>query len=721
MTPRPKPKLGTQVLIGVLIGILVGVFLGDWAAPLDYVGRAYISLLQMTVLPYITVSLISKIGGLAPNKLKVLAGQAGLVMLGLWGISLVTVFLMPLSLPDWGAGHFFSSSLVERPEPVDFLSLYLPKNPFHALANNVVPAVVVFSIFIGVALIFTPRKTALLDLSQTVSDTLGLVSNFIIRLSPWGTFALTAASAGTLSPSELLRLSGYVSTFTIAVLFLALVVLPSMAAALTPYRYRDILSALRNSILTAFATGKLFAVLPLVMQDVKNMLMSQGLSAEDAEEDANLYVPIAYPFPNAGKILGLLFIPFAAWFIGAGLEPGQYVMLLPAGLFAFFGSPVAAIPFLLDMMRLPSDLLPLFLVAGIWCARMGDTLGAVHLGVFSLICSAWSRGGFSAKPSRLLTPIFVVSLFGVGAIGANYFIVRASLPADSSSSDIVADMQFTRKLVDIQTLRASSVNPATLRDGETRWERILRTKKLRVAYVPKSAPYSYKNRQGDVVGFDIDFIQHLAADCGATLVLMPVTRRELARGFREDHYDLAVGEIASKISHHGQLLEAGPYLQTHAAFVVPDHRVSRYRSLAVIRSNKTNRVAHEASGLILRTHRFIVPGVERIEIQHAEDFLEGREPEVDVLITTAERGSVMTMLYPRFSVVIPEGVKVQIPLVIAVAQSKDLQETVNTWIRLKKSDGTINDLYNHWILGKHTERKKKKRWSVIRDLLGWVD
>ena len=65
----------------------------------------------------------------------------------------MALLLLPLSLPAWKAGTFFSSSSVESRAEFDFLGLYLPTNPFYSLANNVVPAVVVFSILFGVALI----------------------------------------------------------------------------------------------------------------------------------------------------------------------------------------------------------------------------------------------------------------------------------------------------------------------------------------------------------------------------------------------------------------------------------------------------------------------------------------------------------------------------------------------------------------------------------------
>jgi ABC-type amino acid transport substrate-binding protein len=45
---------------------------------------------------------------------------------------------------------------------------------------------------------------------------------------------------------------------------------------------------------------------------------------------------------------------------------------------------------------------------------------------------------------------------------------------------------------------------------------------------------------------------------------------------------------------------------------------------------------------------------------------------------------------------------------------------VNAWVDLKKKDGTVQRLYDYWVLGKNAE-KKQARWSVIRDVLGWVD
>jgi hypothetical protein len=47
-------------------------------------------------------------------------------------------------------------------------------------------------------------------------------------------------------------------------------------------------------------------------------------------------------------------------------------------------------------------------------------------------------------------------------------------------------------------------------------------------------------------------------------------------------------------------------------------------------------------------------------------------------------------------------------------------ELLSTWIGLKQRDKTIERLYEHWILGQ-AAAKKGPRWSIVRDVLHWVD
>ena len=53
-----------KILVGLVLGVAIGLFLGDRAAPFRFLADGFIRLLQMTVLPYVTVSLIAGIGSL---------------------------------------------------------------------------------------------------------------------------------------------------------------------------------------------------------------------------------------------------------------------------------------------------------------------------------------------------------------------------------------------------------------------------------------------------------------------------------------------------------------------------------------------------------------------------------------------------------------------------------------------------------------------------------
>jgi len=93
----------------------------------------------------------------------------------------------------------------------------------------------------------------------------------------------------------------------------------------------------------------------------------------------------------------------------------------------------------------------------------------------------------------------------------------------------------------------------------------------------------------------------------------------------------------------------------------------------------------------------------------------------DAVAMSAESGSVLTLLYPKFTVVVPEPEMVKIPLAYPLAgRDQDWARLVDTWIELKRRDGTIDALYRHWILGKQAS-KPKPRWSIMRNLLHWVD
>jgi ABC-type amino acid transport substrate-binding protein len=116
-----------------------------------------------------------------------------------------------------------------------------------------------------------------------------------------------------------------------------------------------------------------------------------------------------------------------------------------------------------------------------------------------------------------------------------------------------------------------------------------------------------------------------------------------------------------------------------------------------------------------------LPEATLIPVMQLDDFSKLLKTEADAGILTAERGAAWSLLHPNYTVVIPKGLRVSVPLAYPVAGRDQAMATfLNTWITLKKRDGTIERLYDYWILGKDAA-PSQPRWSIIRDVLHWVD
>ena len=114
--------------------------------------------LLILMFPLWIVSLVVGLGRLTYAEALSLATRCGLLLLVFWGMTLAVVLAIPLAFPDWETASFFSTALVQERQEFDFLKLYVPGNPFSSMANAVVPAVVLFSVALGVALIGVERK-----------------------------------------------------------------------------------------------------------------------------------------------------------------------------------------------------------------------------------------------------------------------------------------------------------------------------------------------------------------------------------------------------------------------------------------------------------------------------------------------------------------------------------------------------------------------------------
>jgi Na+/H+-dicarboxylate symporter len=56
-------SFSTKILVGLVSGVLLGLFLDEYAAVLKVAADGFVKLLQISVLPYVTISTITGVAG----------------------------------------------------------------------------------------------------------------------------------------------------------------------------------------------------------------------------------------------------------------------------------------------------------------------------------------------------------------------------------------------------------------------------------------------------------------------------------------------------------------------------------------------------------------------------------------------------------------------------------------------------------------------------------
>jgi len=240
---RKHASFSVRVFTGMGLGVLLGAALqaiyGASAAELqttgdylDIVGSGYVKLLQMIVMPLILVSIIAailklkginslgKISALTIGTLMLttaVAASIGIVMAKLFHLSAVG---LTASAADVARGVYLQSK-VETAQAISLPSMvlsFIPANPFLDLTGGrktSTIAVVIFSVFIGIAATGIHDKKPDLFASferfiQVAHAIVMRIVTIVLRLTPYGVFALMAQVVSTSSYTDILHLIDFV-------------------------------------------------------------------------------------------------------------------------------------------------------------------------------------------------------------------------------------------------------------------------------------------------------------------------------------------------------------------------------------------------------------------------------------------------------------------------------------------------------------------------------
>ena len=711
-------SLSAKIFLGLGLGIATGIFLGEITAPLKAVGAAYVQLLQMAVLPYIMITLMSGLGKLKYGEAVRLSYRVGSLLVLIWALTFAVLYLLPLSFPNWESASFFSTALLEQPEPFNFLE-FIPSNPFHSMANNIVPAVVLFSIAVGLALMGIEGKGSLIAAFDILEEALKRVTKFVARLTPFGIFAIAASTAGTMNMDQLSRLQVYIITDIVAALGMTFGLLPALIMLLTPLGYREIVWSTKDALLMAFATDNLLIVIPMLTDHGKELLRKSAGGGAESESSVDVIVPISFNFPNVGKLLQLLFILFAVWFTKTAITLSGYVNLTVSSLLSFFGKPVATMPFLLDLLHLPADMMQLYFASGIFVGQFGTLASAMHLFALAVLGGFAMAGALRIQWKRLV-PLTALTL---GLVAGAVVGLRAyfSLAVENAydKDKIIAQMRPLFATGPAKVYK-SAPPPLPVQSAQSPMKRIRARGAIRVGYLDDIRPFSFFNGEGKLVGLDVEMAHILASSLGVSLEFVPVDRSHPFQQLNEHYCDIVMSGIVVTPERAEAASLSTPYMEETFAFVVQDHRRSEFSSREARQKLKAPKLAILDVPYLISFVREHLPKAQLVTVNSAEEFFESKGKTLDGFVYSAERGSAWSLLYPEYTVVVPTP-PIALPVSYAMARGdRELVDYVNALVELKKGDGTVKKLYNYWVLGQFAT-DTQPRWSVIRNVLHWVD
>lgn len=715
-------SLSVRIVVGLALGVFIGLFFGEGAAVLQPVADVYIRLMQMTVLPYLVLALIIGLGQLNAEQARRLARRMGLLLLLFCGLALAVVAVMPLAFPAFKDATFFTHTLTEPRQPFAFADLFFTANPFHALANSIVPAIVLFSSAIGIALIGVEDKAPALKLLRTLEAAVGRITRFVVDLTPIGVLAIAAVAAGTLDPAMLVRLQVYFVTFGIAALLLAFIVLPLCVTAMTPFSYREVVGIAKDALLTAFVANSVFIVLPLLVEGAKELMQRHRLLTDDGAASVEVVVPILFNFPNAGRLLTLLFVPFAAWLVGAPLALVDYPHLLLTGLFSYFAKAQVALPFLMDLVAVPHDLFQLYIPTTIITGKFDSLVAAMNLLAFALLGAGAMSGFLVVERRRLLRAGAIIVLSALVAVVGTRLLLGALVDTTYRKDQVLQGMHLSRQTVPSIVHQTPPPPVAGIR-AVGALERIRTRGSLRVGFIPDLLPYTFINARGELVGFDVEMAGLLARDLGVSkLEFVPTDWSGVPGLLARGSIDVMM-TVPYAIYWLQELRFSRPHTEGVYGFAVRDERRHEFATLEAIRAQRELKIGILVSVDFMqdRIREYLGPmDATFVNLASPREFFEGKRPDIDAMFVRAEVGSAWSLLHPEYSVVIPQPVIFKAPAGIAVsrAYAPDLAAFVDDWLVIQQASGTVQRAHEYWVLGRGAE-EKRPRWSILRNVLGF--
>jgi proton glutamate symport protein len=340
-----RPKITTQIFLGLLLGVAVGYVWPSLGVAVRPLADAFLRLIRMIVAPLLFATLVTGIAG--TDDLKSL-GRAGLKAIIYFetattialviGLGLVNLFqpgaglAMPLGSGDTAA---VASMAQNQQHAWDIFLHVFPTSVVDAMARGDILQVVVFACFFGVALaaIGVPGRP-LFEALESTTLVMFQVTRYVMALAPIGVFAAIASTVGGKGLAVLITLAKVIALMYAGLILFVLIVIAGVAY-LIRVPFLGFASAIREPFLIAFSTASSEAALPKALEVMERFGVPKNIVA--------FVLPTGYSFNLDGTTLYLsLASVFVAQLAGMHLSIGQQVTMMLTLMLASKG--VAGVP-----------------------------------------------------------------------------------------------------------------------------------------------------------------------------------------------------------------------------------------------------------------------------------------------------------------------------------------------------------------------------------------
>ena len=394
--------LGTQILMDIaneVGGMVIGLVFGEKATIVKPLGTIFLNMIKMIVVPMVFFSITAGVASLGDlKKLR----NIGVKVVGLYALTsalCVGLGLIMANIINPGKGFDLTAlsqstdyEAQAMPSIIDTLIDMFPSNIFTSFTNTNMLQIIVFSVFLGVALIMMGKEgERLLAGVQSCANAMYKITAIVMEFSPIGVCALLADSVGAYGLKIFGPLGKLILTVHASDVILVLLMYIPMVALLAKFPVKKWLQGIWKVWVVTASTTSSSGSLPITTSVTNDEF---GVSSELSSFSLPLGATINM---NGGCIYYAAAIVMTAQIYGMNLTPSALVNIIISTVLVAMGCPgvpggaIIMTTILLTNMGLPLEIVGL--IAGIFrLIDMANTTFNVTGDVVTTMVVARSEG-----------------------------------------------------------------------------------------------------------------------------------------------------------------------------------------------------------------------------------------------------------------------------------------------------------------------------------------